>query len=454
MFRSLRDSLCRASAAWVAGLILCFAASALGAPPTDPQERAALVGHPTSLLIQPQAVALTGPRSYQQVVVTGRYADGSVRDLTALCDYACDKADLVNARDGYLTPRKNGAGALVVKAGGQTARAALTVKDFEKAQPVSFRREVIAALNVGGCNAGACHGTPSGKNGFKLTLRGFDPAADYLELTRDVLGRRTDRTNPGDSLMLQKALGRIPHEGGVRFAADSVPGLAVRGWLTEGLKDDPAQLSPLKSIQILPGARVLTEPCRRQQLSVQATFADGSFRDATRLTVYSSSDSSVATVDNTGLVEFRQAGEVAILCRYLMQLQTLRLTFLQPRPGFVWTNPPENNYVDHYAFAKLKMLSIPPSDVCSDAEFLRRATLDVCGVLPTADEVRAFLADHASDKRPSWWIDCCNGQNTPTFGRSNGRISFAAVAKRSRSRAFTSFRIGCGGTSSTMMVST
>ena len=254
MFRNLRDSLARGRASWLASLILCFTASAvLAAPPTDSQERAALIGHPTSLLIQPEAVALTGPRSSQQVVVTGRYADGSVRDLTTLCDYACEKADLVNSGGGYLTPKTNGAGALVVKVGGQTARAALTVRDFDKPQPVSFRREVIAALNVGGCNAGACHGTPSGKNGFKLTLRGFDPAADYLELTRDVLGRRTDRANPADSLMLQKALGRIPHEGGVRFAADSVPGLAVRGWLTEGLKDDPAHLPALKSIQILPG---------------------------------------------------------------------------------------------------------------------------------------------------------------------------------------------------------
>jgi hypothetical protein len=400
MFRSLRDSLSRARTPLVAGLILCFAASAaFGAPPADPQERAALIGQPTSLLIQPETIALTGPRASQQVVVTGHYADGSVRDLTASCEYTCETADLASAGNGYLTPKKNGVGALVVKAGSQSARAALTIKDFDKPQPISFGREVVAALNVGGCNAGACHGTPSGKNGFKLSLRGFDPAADYLQLTRDVLGRRTDRTNPADSLMLQKALGRIPHEGGVRFSAGSVPGQAVRGWLTEGLKDDPAGLPALKSIQILPGSRVLTEPCRRQQLSVLASFADGAVRDATRLTVFSSSDTSVATVDGTGLVEFKQAGEVAILCRYLMELQTIRLTFLQPRPGFVWTNPPENNYVDHHVFAKLKMLSIPPSDVCGDGEFIRRATMDVCGVLPTADEVRAFLADPSSDKR-------------------------------------------------------
>src|SRR6202023_2071853 len=120
------------------------------------------------------------------------------------------------------------------------------------------------------------------------------------------------------------------------------------------------------------------EPSRWQQLAVLAPFADGSVRDATRLTVFSSSDTSVATGSQSGLVAFKQAGEIAVLCRYLMELQTVRLTFLQPRPGFVWANPPENNYVDHHVFAKLKMLSLPPSDLCSDQEFIRRATLDVC----------------------------------------------------------------------------
>ncbi len=400
MFRRQRDPVSRARPPLFAALLLGLsAATAAAAVPTDPQQRTALIGQPASLLIQPETITLTGPRSYQQVVVTGRYADGTVRDLTAFCDFACETPDLADPGAGFVTPKKNGTGALVVKAGGQTARAPLTVKEYDKPQPMSFRREVIAALNVGGCNAGACHGTPSGKNGFKLTLRGFDPAADYLQLTRDVFNRRTDRGSPDSSLMMEKALGRVPHEGSVRFAPSSIPAQAVRGWLAEGLRDDPADLPALKSIQILPGPRLLTEPSRWQQLVVLGTFADGGVRDVTRLTVFSSSDTSIATISPTGLVEFKSAGEIAVLCRYLMELQTVRLTFLQPRQGFVWTNPPENNYVDHHVFAKLKMLSLPPSDLCTDQEFIRRATLDVCGVAPTAAEVRAFLADTAPDKR-------------------------------------------------------
>jgi hypothetical protein len=382
----------------IVGLLLT-AAAASAAVPTDPDKRAAVIGQPTALMVQPETVTLIGPRAYQQIVVTAKYADGSVRDVTPFCEVTCESADLGDAAGGWVTPKKNGAGAVIAKAGGQTARATLTIQDYDKPAPVRFRPEVIASLNVGGCNAGACHGTPSGKNGFRLSLRGFDPAADYVQLTRDVVSRRGDRNEPEDSLFLQKALGRVPHEGSVRFAPSSVPGRVLRGWLAEGLQDDPADLPTVKSIQILPGTRILNDPARWQQLSVLATFSDGGVRDVTRLTVFSSSDTALATVTPSGLVEFRQSGEAAFLCRYLDQMQAVRLTFLEPRPGFTWTNPPENNYVDKHVFAKLKLMSIPPSELCTDQEFIRRATLDVCGVLPTPEEVKAFLDAKDPDKR-------------------------------------------------------
>jgi hypothetical protein len=264
---------------------------------------------------------------------------------------------------------------------------------------VSFRHQVIAALNVGGCNAGACHGTPSGKNGFRLSLRGYDPAADYLQLTRDVLGRRTARQGSDSSLILKKALGKVPHEGGQRYSAKSVPAQMITHWLAEGLKGDPANLPALKKISILPGTRLLHAPARWQQLAVLGHFGDGTVRDVTRLTVFSSSDSNIADVSPTGLVEFSQAGEVAILCRYLDQLQAVRFTYLEPKKNFRWSNPAENNYIDRFVFGKLKMLSIQPSGLCTDQEFIRRAYLDVCGILPTPDEVGKFLTNKAKDKR-------------------------------------------------------
>src|SRR5262245_1678356 len=390
----------RFRSALLLGSILASVNYAGAAVPADPAARAAIISQPTSLVVQPQAVVLAGPRAMQQIVVTGKYGDGSVRDLTPLCDLALESADVADLKaTGFLTPKKDGSTALVVKAGNQTARVPILVKETAKPQPISFRNEVIASLNVGGCNQGACHGTPSGKNGFKLSLRGYDPAADYLQLTRDVLGRRTDRLNPQASLILNKGLGRIPHEGGQRFQASSVAAQSIAGWLAEGLNDDPANLPTLQKIEVIPGPRVFDAPARFQQLAVLATFSDGAVKDVTRLTVFSSSDSAVADVSPTGLVEFGQSGEVAVLCRYLEVLYPVRLMYLEPKKGFAWNNPPENNFIDKHVFAKLKMLDILPSDVCTDQEFIRRIYMDVCGILPTGDESKAFLADQSKDKR-------------------------------------------------------
>jgi hypothetical protein len=384
-----------------AGLLLSpMALSTSAASPSEASDKAAVIGQPVTLQVQPGSVTLRGRHAHQQLIVSGRYADGLVHDLTTLCAMSSESAEVaVVDKTGFVTPKKNGQTAILVKAGGKTARVPVIVTGLDQPNGTGFRNEVIAALNVGGCNAGACHGTPSGKNGFKLSLRGFDPAADYLQLTRDAMGRRTDRQQPDASLIMQKGLGRVPHEGGQRFSPDSVAVQALRDWLAEGLRDDPPGAPVLKSIDILSGSCVQRAPVRRQQLAVLGHFSDGSVRDVTRLTVFSSSDPAVADVSSTGLVSFQQAGEVAILCRYLMELQTVRLTYLEPRDGLVWVDPPQNNYIDKYVFAKLKMLSIPPSDLCTDAEFIRRACLDVCGALPSPKEVRAFLADNSPTKR-------------------------------------------------------
>src|SRR5262249_15245944 len=294
------------------GVMLLLAAAASAAVPTEAAERAAVIGQPASLMIQPENITLTGPRAMQQIAVTGKYADGSVRALTPFCEWTPEASGVFTITpDGFMQPQQNGTTSLVVKAGSQTAKVPVTVKDFDKPRPISFRQDVIAAFNVGGCNAGACHGTPSGKGGFKLSLRGYDPAADYLQLTRDVFGRRTSAQDADASLILQKSLGRGPHEGGPRYAPSSIPAGMVRGWLAEGLSDDPSDLPALKGIPILPGPRVVAQPARWQQLAVIASFADGSSRDVTRLTVFSSSDAAVADVGNTGLVQFNQSGEVA-----------------------------------------------------------------------------------------------------------------------------------------------
>ncbi len=395
--------------------LLAATCSAADAPRVDRAEpdTAAVIGQPIALAVQPEAIRLVGPRSMRQLLVTGRYADGSERDLTRLCDLRVENPALAAvSRGGLITPvprseevrtqpaPKSGETVLVIEAGGASLRVPVSVSDLDKPQPASFRHEFIAAFNVAGCNAGACHGIPSGRGGFKLSLRGYDPGADYLELTHSALGRRTNRFDVDASLILKKGLAQVPHEGGKRFTSvNQVPEQIVRAWLAEGARDDSAGLPALTKIEVLPRDRVQLAPARWQQLVVLAHFSDGSVRDVTRLTAFSSSDEGIASVDSTGLVEMKQTGEAAILCRYLDIIECARLTYLKPRPGFAWVDPPENNAVDRHVFAKLKLLNIAPAGLCTDDEFIRRVHLDIAGILPTPHACREFSQDSSSDKR-------------------------------------------------------
>jgi hypothetical protein len=369
--------------------------------PAQRIDKATIVGQPDSLVVQPETIRLVGPRAMSQILVTGRYKDGSKRDLTHSCDLKVEVPDLVKIdRGGLLRANKAGETSLVIQAGELTVRVPISVTDFDKPQPVSFRHELIAAFNVAGCNAGACHGIPSGRGGFKLSLRGYDPAADFIELTNSAQGRRINRLDGEASLIMKKGMGHVAHAGGPRLlSVNTVPQEIVRGWLADGVHDDAATLPALTKVEVLPGSRVQTAPARWQQLVVLAHFADGSVRDVTRLTAFSSSDDSIASVDPNGLVEMKQAGEAAILCRYLSVIECARLMYLEPQSGFVWPNPAEHNDVDRHVFAKLKALNLLPADLCTDEEFVRRAYLDLCAILPTPDECRSFLADPSSDKR-------------------------------------------------------
>jgi hypothetical protein len=266
------------------------------------------------------------------------------------------------------------------------------------AAAVSFRNEVMAVLSRAGCNQGACHGNQNGKGGFKLSLRGEGPERDFVSLTRDGLGRRTDPIRPAESLVLRKATAVIPHEGGQRFGPDSPEYAIFYRWIAAGLPHDPPSAPVLRRVEVTPGESVLVEPADRVRLRVRATFSDGTERDVTRLAVYEASNQ-VATVTPDGEVRRGQAGETAILVRYLDRQAVARLAFVPARPGYVWHDVPEANAIDHFVFAKLRALRMRPSDLCSDSVFLRRAYLDALGILPTAAEARAFLSDSRPDKR-------------------------------------------------------
>jgi hypothetical protein len=279
-----------------------------------------------------------------------------------------------------------------------SAESASAVRQFTPRTEVSFRNDVMAVLSKAGCSAGTCHGNKNGKGGFKLSLRGQDPELDYVTLTHDVFGRRVNPFAPEQSLILLKPTTQVAHEGGQRFKKGSEEYEILHRWIAEGVSNDVASAPKLEEIEVTPMEKVLIEPASEVQLQVRANFSDGTHRDVSSTAVYEPANS-LAKVSHDGLVDRQGFGESTVLVRYLECQEPVRLAFVPARPGFAWKEPPANNYIDEHVFARLHTLRMNPSGLCSDEVFLRRAGLDLLGLLPTAEEARTFVADKRPDKR-------------------------------------------------------
>ena len=262
----------------------------------------------------------------------------------------------------------------------------------------SFRSEVMAALSKAGCNMGTCHGNANGKGGLKLSLRGQSPDMDFVTLTRQQAARRINLLTPDESLLIRKPLMAIPHEGGKRFEPDSNIHRILSNWISAGMPNDPDTAAKLISLKVSPGHQTLYAPERSVQLTAVAKFSDGTERDVTRLTVFESSSLSVS-IDSSGLATCDGHGLTTVTARYLDQQRAMRLEFVPERPDFQFSAPKSANEIDEVVFRQLERLRINPSEVCSDSVFIRRAYLDVTGLLPTADQVEEFIASEDPAKR-------------------------------------------------------
>ena len=350
--------------------------------------------------VYPAEVQLTGVREQAQLLVTGYYVDGSIQDLTRVATITTANADVAIVKGSVAYPQADGEGSLNVEFEGKTAPVKVVVANQQEPQPVSFLYDTLAALSKNSCNAGACHGSPSGKGGFRLSLRAFDPKLDELTLIREDFGRRTNSLDPDNSLLLLKPLMKVAHGGGRQIRVDDPAYAVIRDWIEEGCKMDVADAARPVKIEVYPkSGRVLKKPAVQQQLSVWAHYSDGRVRDVTPLAVYSSSDVEVADVDRNGFVEGLKRGEVAVVVRYLEFIESSFITFVEEVEDFVWNDPQVNNYVDVAVDQKLKQLKYLPSDLCTDEEFVRRVYLDVIGILPSLEEVTAFAEDVDPAKR-------------------------------------------------------
>jgi hypothetical protein len=266
------------------------------------------------------------------------------------------------------------------------------------AEPVTFLRDVAPILNKTSCTSGTCHGAAKGKNGFKLSLRGYDPQFDYEALLYDLSGRRFNRADPSRSLMLAKPTQQVAHGGGLRFEKDSPYYRTIFNWIAQGVPfGDPAKDS-VAALDVVPTEVAMPKPGEKMNVKIVARFGDGLTRDVTNEAVIESNSPTVATVDAKAAVSGERVGEATLLVRYQGKYATIPVNVLNPKPGFAWKAQPQYNYVDQLIDAKLQKLHIQPSGLCTDEEFLRRVTLDLIGQLPTPGEVREFLADPAPSK--------------------------------------------------------
>ncbi len=351
------------------------------------------------LVVAPPNVNLQTLRDEQSLIAQAVYANGVTRDVTSECSWSLASGDVVEQRDNVLYPKKDGETNLTVSFEGQSVTVPVVVREATTDVPISFKNDVMPVFTKAGCNSGSCHGAARGKDGFRLSLFGFDPDGDYHRLTRELPGRRINLAVPDECLLMTKATGAVAHTGGKLFEPDSRYYKTLRRWLDAGAPNDPGPVPTVTKIELFPRKGLLNGEGEQQRLTVRAIYSDGTDRDVTSLAYFSTNNDNALTVEQSGRVVAKNRGEAFVMARYDTHTVGVDFIVLPKDLEFNWTEEPENNYIDTLVDAKLKKLRIRPSGLCSDAEFIRRVSLDICGIVPAEDEVLAFEQDTDPAKR-------------------------------------------------------
>ncbi len=361
---------------------------------------ASLTGPPPSeLRVYPTNVNLTTSRDRQSVVVQAVYADGLTRDVTGDATFALGNKALARIDNGILYPLSDGKTELHIKYSGKELTLPVSIEQAKVDRAISFNNDVMPVFMKAGCNSGACHGSARGKDGFRLSLFGYDAEGDYFRLTRENIGRRINLAIPQESLLIEKGLGKVPHTGGERFKADSELNKTLIRWLEAGAPKDPTNFAKVVSVDIMPKQAVLDGSNTTQRVTVRAIYSDGTDRDVTTLAAFFSNNEPVAKISDDGVVKAGQRGEAFVTARFETHTVGAQMLVVPKGLKFTWPDIPENNYVDQLVNAKLKKLRITPSELCDDAAFIRRAHIDITGTLPKPEEVQEFVENMSSGKR-------------------------------------------------------
>ena len=352
-----------------------------------------------SIEVNPQSVKLDNPFDYSQVVTMAKLNNGQIIDATRNAKVEVQGDAVKISKSGLIEPIKDGNAILNFELNGQKASVSVQVSGQGKKFNPDYVRDIMPVVSRMGCNQGTCHGSKDGKNGFKLSLRGYDPIYDIRAFTDDLGARRVNVAAPDSSLLLLKATGAVPHEGGQITKPDSNYYNIVKQWIAGGAKLD-LSTPKVQGIEVFPKNPVVEKIGSKQQIRVVATFADGLKRDVTREAFVQSGNTEVAEPekDSNSLITTIRRGEAPILIRYEGNYAATTVTVMGDRSGFVWEQPAANNKVDELVASKWERMKIKPSGLCDDYEFVRRVYLDLTGLPPSAEVLQQFVSDNKPQK--------------------------------------------------------
>ncbi|QVL32964.1 DUF1549 domain-containing protein [Telmatocola sphagniphila] len=354
---------------------------------------------PVKVEVFPADFNLETSRDYQSYVIQATYANGITQDVTDQATVQIANPALVRLDKNVLYPIADGSTEVAISYGKKTVKVPMSVKQAKVDRPISFKLDVMPIFMRSGCNSGACHGAARGKDGFRLSLFGFDPDGDHYRLTREINGRRVNQAFPEEGLLIEKACGKVPHTGGDKIKVGDQYYQTLIRWHEAGLPIDELTVAKPVSMEVYPKAGVLDGKGTTQRLTVRAKYSDGTDRDVTSLALFLSNNDNSAKVDSNGVITAGERGEAFVMARFATFTIGSPFVVLPKGLQFEAKKLPENNYIDKLVHNKLEKLRIEPSGLCTDEEFIRRVFIDVVGVLPTPEEYRKYMADKNPNKR-------------------------------------------------------
>jgi hypothetical protein len=353
-----------------------------------------------SIAVYPSSVTLETKRDFHRLIILATDKNAVTRDVTSSVKFTIADPSLTRIEDSTLHPIKDGSTTVKITFRGKELTVPVIVKDAAKDRRISFQQDVVPVFTASGCNTGACHGSARGQDGFMISLFGYDPKGDYHRVTRELAGRRINLALPEESLLLTKAVGSVPHTGGKLFEKDSPFYATLLEWIQDGAHYDPEEIALPVKIEVEPKEFLLEGSGKKIPLTVKATYSDGTDRDVSTLSSYTSSnDNSVSIDENSGVTSSKAQGEAFLMARFHTFTEGSMAIVIPD--GLQYTRPrlPEFNYIDKHVHEKLHKLRIVPSEICSDEVFIRRVYLDIVGLLPTEEELNSFITDSNPKKR-------------------------------------------------------